>query len=167
MNITIIYGQKHKGNTWRLAQLFLDQFEEKQITEFYLPESAPAYCSSCLNCIYKGETLCPHAKAVQPIVNALDEADLIVMASPCYVMNMTGQMKTLLDHLAYRYLSHRPEPSMFGKQGLVLSTAAGLGAGKTAKTIAGNLFFWGVAKIYRFGMPIGAADFDHIPKKRM
>ncbi len=97
----------------------------------------------------------------------MDEADLIVFASPCYVMNMSGQMKALMDHIGYRYMSHRPEPSMFRKQGLVLSTAAGAGAGKTTKAIAENLFFWGVAKIYRFGISVRAADFEHIPDRRI
>ena len=55
---------------------------------------------------------------------------------------------------------------MFRKQGLVLSTAAGAGAGKTTKAIAENLFFWGVAKIYRYGVAIQALDFEQISAKR-
>ncbi|MGI6039662.1 MAG: flavodoxin family protein [Clostridiales bacterium] len=166
MNITVIYGQQHRGNTWRLTKLFLDQFEGAAITEFFLPQSGPLYCTGCMRCINKGETYCPHAETVQPIVEAIDQSDLIVFASPCYVMNMTGQMKSLMEHLAYRFMSHRPEPSMFRKQGLVLSTAAGAGAGKTTKAIAENLFFWGVAKIYRYGVAIQALDFEQISAKR-
>ena len=166
MNITVIYGQHHKGNTWRLANLFLEQLDNPQITEYYLPQSAPAYCLGCLQCMYKGEQACPHATIVQPIVKALDGADLIIVASPCYVLGMTGQLKALFDHLAYRHMAHRPEPRMFQKQALVLSTAAGMGMGKTTKAIADNLFYWGVAKIYRYGIRISAADFEHIPRKR-
>ena len=166
MNITVIYGQQHTGNTWRLTKLFLDQFEGALITEFFLPQSGPHYCTGCMRCFNKGETYCPHAEKVQPIVEAIDQSDLIVFASPCYVMNMTGQMKSLMDHLAYHFMSHRPEPSMFRKQGLVLSTAAGSGAGKTTKAIADNLFFWGVAKIYRYGVAIQALDFEQISAKR-
>ena len=101
MNITVIYGQQHRGNTWRLTKLFLDQFEGAAITEFFLPQSGPLYCTGCMRCINKGETYCPHAETVQPIVEAIDQSDLIVFASPCYVMNMTGQMKSLMEHLAY------------------------------------------------------------------
>ena len=47
MNITVIYGQQHRGNTWRLTKL-LDQFEGAAITEFFLPQSGhfivPAAC---------------------------------------------------------------------------------------------------------------------------
>ena len=166
MNITVIYGQNHKGNTWGLTELFLKQFEGANVVEFFLPRSAPPYCTGCLRCINQGEAYCPHVETVQPIVEALDQADLIVLASPCYLMNMSGQMKALMDHLAYRHMAHRPEPSMFRKQGLVLSTAAGAGAGKTTKAIVENLFFWGVARTFRYGVVIQAADFEHIPENR-
>lgn len=169
MNIAVIYGQQHKGNTWRLTQLFLKQFDDGNslITEYFLPEAAPSYCIGCLNCFYNGEKTCPHAKKMQPIVKTLDMADLIIVASPCYVLGMTGQLKALFDHMGYRHMAHRPEPSMFHKQAIVLSTAAGMGMGKTTKTLADILLQWGVAKIYRCGVRIGAIDFEHIPSKRM
>ena len=169
MNIAIIYGQQHKGNTWRLTQLFLKQFDDGScsVTEYFLPEAAPSYCVGCLNCIYKGEKTCPHASRVQPIVKTLDMADLIIVSTPCYVLGMTGQLKTLFDHMAYRHMAHRPDPSMFHKQAIVLSTAAGMGMGKTTKALADNLFQWGVARIYHCGVRIGALDFEHIPSKRM
>ena len=169
MNITVVYGQQHKGNTWLLTGLFLDQFEdsESQLTEFFLPDAGIEYCVGCEKCIIEDEKLCPHAEVVQSIVTALDKADLIIIASPCYALGMTGQLKTLFDHLAYRYMSHRPEPSMFRKQAIAISTAAGAGMGKTTKTIADNFFMWGVARIYRCGIRIAAANFESIPEKRM
>jgi len=168
MNITIIHGQKHKGNTWMLTQLFLDQLQDinTNITEFFLPDKQIGYCTGCLNCIKRDEKTCPHAGGVQPIVAALDNADLIIFTSPCYVMSMTGQLKSLFDHLAYLYMAHRPEASMFNKQALALSTAAGAGMGKTAKSIAGHLFWWGAARIYQYGVKVYAPDFNSIPVKR-
>lgn len=56
---------------------------------------------------------------------------------------------------------------MFRKQALVVSTAAGAGMGKAAKAIAENLFWWGAAHIYRYGLGIFSPDFAHIPEKRM
>ena len=38
--------------------------------------------------------------------------------------------------------------------------------GKTAKTIADNLFWWGIARTYRYGLKIYAEDFNSIPAKR-
>jgi len=166
MNITIIYGQKHKGNTWAFVKLFLEQFEDAYVAEFYLPDESLGYCAGCVKCIMRDEKTCPHAKYMQTITTSLDNADLLIIASPCYAMGMTGQLKTLFDHLAYRYMAHRPEPSMFSKQALAISTAAGAGMGKTAKTIADNLFWWGVARIYQYGLRIYAPDFESIPDKR-
>jgi multimeric flavodoxin WrbA len=168
MNITVIYGQRHKSNTWTLTNLFLERLgsDGNQITEFFLPDDAPGYCTGCLNCFMKDEKLCPHAAAVQPVAAALDKADVIIVASPCYVFGMTGQLKTLFDHFGYRFMAHRPEASMYRKQAIVLSTAAGAGMNKVTKSIAFNLFMWGVARIYRYGVRINAADFDEIPDKR-
>jgi len=168
MNIAIIYGQRHKGNTWAFTQEFLKHLTDSSthITEFFLPDDKIGYCVGCLNCIMRDEKTCPHAQAVQPIAAALDSADLIIIASPTYVMGETGQLKTLFDHFAYRYMAHRPEASMFRKKALALSTAAGGGMGKTAKSIANNLFWWGVARTYRYGLKIYADDYSSIPAKR-
>ena len=114
----------------------------------------------------RDEKTCPHAAAIQKIVAAMDQADLIIAASPCYVFNMTGQLKTLFDHLGYRFMAHRPEASMFHKQALAISTAAGAGMGKTSKLIAFNFFMWGVARTYQCGVRIAAADFGDMPEKR-
>jgi len=167
-NITIIYGQKHKGNTWAFIQEFLKHLTDANthITEFFLPNDGIGYCVGCVNCIMRDEKTCPHAEAVQSIATALDNTDLIIIASPTYVMGVTGQLKTLFDHFAYRYMAHRPESSMFGKQALALSTAAGGGMGATAKSIANNLFWWGVARTYRYGLKIYANDYSSIPAKR-
>jgi multimeric flavodoxin WrbA len=168
MNITVIYGQGHKGNTWTLTSLFLERLKTAgaDVEEFFLPADAPGYCVGCLNCIMRDENTCPHASTMQPITASLDKADLIVVASPCYVWGMTGQLKTFLDHYGYRFMAHRPEPSMFQKQALVLSTAAGAGAGKTTKAIAFNLFMWGVARIYKYGVVLNAGDYADMPDKK-
>ena len=168
MNITVIYGQKHKGNTYKLTKLFLGQLSEgeTQVDEFFLPDGSLGFCSGCLNCIMRDEKTCPHYAFMEKVTKAIDRADLIIVSSPCYVFSMTGQLKTLFDHFGYRYMAHRPEASMFRKQALALSTAAGAGMGKTAKLIAFNFFMWGVARIYKYGVRINAHDFNEIPNNR-
>jgi len=168
MNITVIYGQWHKGNTWSLTELFLERLKtnDTNVSTFFLPDDSIGYCVGCLQCFMKDENMCPHAGSVQKIVTALDYADLIVIASPCYVFGMTGQLKVLFDHLGYRFMAHRPEAAMFRKQALVLTTAAGAGMNKTAKAISFNLLMWGVARIYRYGLRINAASFSSIPERR-
>lgn len=65
----------------------------------------------------EGEKKCPHYEALLPITTAIDEADVIILPSPVYVYHATGAMKAFLDHYGYRWMVHRPEESMFKKQG--------------------------------------------------
>ncbi len=85
--------------------------------------------AGCYACFERGEQFCPHADTIQPIVRALLEADLLVFESPCYVLGMSGQLKALLDHMAYLWMANRPDERMFSKIGLAVSTAAGNGRG--------------------------------------
>ena len=61
---------------------------------------------------------------------------------------------------------HSPEGSMFRKQGVCISTAAGAGMGSANKDMADSLFFWGIAKIYRYGVGVAAADWEGVSAKK-
>ena len=76
-------------------------------------------------------------------------------------------MKALLDHYGYMWMAHRPEESMFKKQGIVISTAAGAGIKSTLKDMRDSLFFWGVAKTYQFGLPVAATSYEQINDKKL
>ena len=84
----------------------------------------------------------------------MDEADVIILTSPVYVMHATGSMKAFLDHYGYRFLVHRPEEKMFKKQAVCISTAAGAGMKSTIKDMADSTFFWGIAKTYKLGFAV-------------
>ena len=96
----------------------------------------------------------------------MDEADVIILASPVYVYHATGAMKAFLDHYGYRWMVHRPEERMFKKQGVCISTAAGAGMKSTNKDMVDSLFFWGVAKIYKFGIGVAAIDWNKVSEKK-
>lgn len=49
---------------------------------------------------------------------------MIILASPVYIIYATGSMKASLDHDGYRWMAHRPDKSMFSKQGVCVATAA-------------------------------------------
>lgn len=169
MKITVVHGQMHHGSTHHITSLFLEKFKEQQaeITEFYFPKDSPTFCVGCFNCFLKGEQHCPHAASVQPVAQSIEASDLVIMESPCYVFGMTGQMKTFFDHMAYRWMSHRPHPAMFNKVGLCISTASGLGSGRTTKDLRANLFYWGIPKIFRFNVNVGAANWETVtPEKK-
>ena len=114
----------------------------------------------------KAGTECPHHEKLLPITKSLDEADVIILASPVYVYHVSGAMKAFLDHYGYRWMIHRPEESMFKKQSVCVATAAGAGTKSTIKDMADSLFFWGVAKQYKLGLAVAATNWEKISGKK-
>lgn len=165
MKVLVIHGQSHKGSTYHLAKMLAEKLNG-EATEFFLPKDFGQFCAGCTNCFTDSEAACPHYSQLEPITNAMDEADVIVMASPVYVFHATGAMKNLLDHYGYRWMAHRPEEKMFRKQAVVISTAAGMGMKSANKDIADSMFYWGMAKTYKYGVAVAETSFDRVSDKR-
>lgn len=166
LNIVIIHGQSHQGSTCHIARMLAEKLGGK-VTEFFLPRDFGSFCVGCTQCFMKSEKLCPHYEKLRPITEAMDEADVLILASPVYVYHVTGPMKAFLDHYGYRWMIHRPEEKMFRKQAVCISTAAGGGTKSTNADMAHSMFFWGVAKTYRYGINISATSWQRVsPKKK-
>lgn len=164
MRIVMIHGQSHKGSTCHIARQLSGKLGG-EIKEFFLPHDFGFFCTGCTNCFSKSETLCPHYEKLKPITEAMDDADVIILASPVYVYHATGAMKAFLDHYGYRWMVHRPEEKMFHKQAVCISTAAGAGMKSTNKDMADSMFFWGVAKIYQYGTAVREVSWDRVSDK--
>ena len=167
MNILTIMGTPHKGNTRAVVDLFLKEFEGKSnsFDEIVLPTDFNNICFGCANCILKGEDKCPHYNEVNKIVEKIEKADLIILATPVFVGSCSSALKALLDHMAYMWLVHRPKEEMFNKVGLIVTSAGGAGVKQTVKLLKSNLFYWGVPQIFDYGvttMKMGGnyADYD-------
>ena len=158
------------GSTWHCMDLLLQELShhgEVEKTEFFLPKDMPHFCNGCFSCIYNGEHTCPHAEVVQPIVQAMLNADVIILTSPVYAMDISGQMKALLDHLCYMWMSHRPNPAMFNKIGVTICTTAGAGLKHTSKTLQNSLKFWGVKRLFSYSNPVSAKKWSEVkPEKQ-
>mgnify|MGYP002543323961 CR=1 FL=1 len=138
----------------------------EDIKEFFLPRDFGEFCVGCTKCFTESEKKCPHFEKLKPITDAMDEANVIILASPVYVYHTTGAMKAFLDHYGYRWMVHSPEESMFKKQGVCISTAAGAGMKSTNKDMMDSLFFWGVAKRYKYGVGVAAVDWNGVSEKK-
>ena len=165
MKTVIIHGQSHQGSTCHIARMLADKIGGER-TEFFLPRDFGEFCCACTRCFKESETKCPHYEKLAPITRAIDEADVIILASPVYVFHATGAMKAFLDHYGWRWMAHSPEKSMFKKQGVCISTAAGAGMKSTNKDMADSLFYWGVAKIYKIGIGVAAINWDRVSEKK-
>ena len=169
MKVTVINGNARHGSTWHSMDAIMQELDccggvEK--TEFTLPRDMPHFCAGCYSCFYKGEQACPHAQSMQPIAQAILDADVVVLTSSVYAMDVTGQMKALLDHLCYMWMSHRPNPRMFGKVGLAIATTAGAGLGHTVKTMRSSLSFWGAARVLSCKIAVSAMKWEDVPDKK-
>lgn len=165
MKVTVIHGQNHKGSTFNIAHKLAEK-TGGEIKEFFLPKDFNEFCCGCTNCFVDSEKKCPHYEKLLPITNAIDEADLLIFASPVYAYHASASMKALLDHYAYRWMVHSPEGSMFTKQAVCISTAAGAGMKSTIKDMVDSLWYWGVAKIYKYGIAVSATSFETISEKK-
>lgn len=165
MKTVVIYGQSHKGSTYHIAHSLAEKIGG-EITEFFLPRDFGEFCLGCVQCFSESETKCPHYEKLRPLTEAIDSSDVIILASPVYVFHATGAMKAFLDHYGYRWMVHSPEGSMFTKQGVCISTAAGAGMGSANKDMADSLFFWGVAKVYKYGNGVAAVDWNGVSEKK-
>ncbi|GEM_PF-30857 len=162
MKITVLHGQKHHGSTWNTTRLLLDALisQEDEHHEFCANDIPD--CIGCFTCIMKDEESCPHRSMTKPIIQAIEQADVLIVETPNYCMGMTGQLKTFFDHMAYRWMSHRPLGEMKNKIAVAISTTAGAGARVVTKQIARQLFWWGIPKVYRLNKAIAAAKWDDV-----
>lgn len=165
MKITIIHGQSHQGSTCHIARLLAKKLNG-DLTEFFLPQDFGEFCTGCTACFGVSETKCPHFEKLSPITQAMDNSDVIILASPVYVYHSTGSMKAFLDHYGWRWMVHRPDEKMFVKQAVCISTAAGAGMRNTNQDMAHSTFFWGIAKTYKYGIAVMETSWDRVSSKK-
>ena len=156
--IVAVNGSPHAriGNTSMMIEMLrgplaAEGFSLKIIT---LSEKEIDYCYGCGFCLEKGK--CWIEDDHRAIVNQLLSADGIILGSPVYVLNVTGQMKTFLDRsLGY---GHKPRPTW--KPGLAVCVSAGLGETRTAEYLAGVLHIYGAFSVGKLtAMATGPGEF--------
>ncbi|MDE7171187.1 MAG: NAD(P)H-dependent oxidoreductase [Oscillospiraceae bacterium] len=165
MNITIIHGQSHQGSTCHIARSLAEKLGG-DVTEFFLPRDFGEFCVGCTACFGESETKCPHFAKLSPITQAIDAADVLILASPVYVFHATGAMKAFLDHYGWRWMVHRPEEKMFSKQAVCISTAAGAGMKSANRDMAHSTFFWGIPKTYQYGVAVMETSWERVSEKK-
>lgn len=142
MKIVVIHGQNHQGSTCMTAR----QLAEKvggETKEFFLLRDFDKPCRGCYTCFQTELSKCPHYRELEPLEQAILEADLLIFDSPVYVYHATGQMMSFLDHFGTWWVVHRSRTEMSRKQAVAISTAAGGGMKSTCRDMADSLEMWG------------------------
>lgn len=65
-------------------------------------------CMSCMTCKIKNKAsnVCKFKDALTPVLEEIAQADGLVLGSPIYFGDITGQMRTFLERLAFPWLSY-------------------------------------------------------------
>ena len=106
MKIVAVLGSpRPQGNSSTLARAFLKAAGERgaAVTEYLLNQLAYQGCQGCMACKTKRDT-CILEDDLAPVLNAVKAADLLVLASPVYFGDLSGQMKCFFDR-TYSYLN--------------------------------------------------------------
>ena len=164
MKIVIIHGQSHEGSTCMTARELAYKVGG-EVREFFLPRDFSQSCLGCFRCFETDLSHCAHYKELEPLVTAILDADLLILASPVYVYHATGPMMSFLDHFGTWWMIHRPLPEMSRKQAVAISTAAGGGMKSTIKDLADSLEMWGIFKVYKLGFGVQATRAEEIPDR--
>ena len=100
--IVILNGSpRKKGNTAGLTAAFAKGAKEAghQVTEFFLGEMDIHGCKGCFGGHSSKECPCVQKDDMDRIYPVVREADVVVLASPLYYWNMSGQLRTACDRL--------------------------------------------------------------------
>ncbi|MGN0403201.1 MAG: flavodoxin family protein [Acetatifactor sp.] len=166
MKIVLIHGQNHRGSTWNIANILLQNLScEKEVTEFFLPRDLNHFCLGCYSCL-EDRDKCPFWEEKKTINDAIKEAELLVLTTPNYCMMPSAPMKAFLDLFYTNWMTHKPQEEMFSKRAVVITTAAGAGAGKAGKLVVNNLFNWGIPEVSRYGIAVNAMNWNMVPEKK-
>jgi multimeric flavodoxin WrbA len=69
-------------------------------------------CTGCRACFDRGAERCPRHDDLLTLRDRMVASDLVVFATPVYVNDVSGSLKTLIDRLAF--LCHRPSLAGIG-----------------------------------------------------
>jgi hypothetical protein len=98
-NIVVLSGSPRKdGNTARLVDAFIEGATSagKETLLFRVAGLNIGGCRGCQYC-FKNQGVCIQKDDMQPILDALRQADALVLASPVYYFGVTAQIKLAID----------------------------------------------------------------------
>jgi multimeric flavodoxin WrbA len=130
--ITAFIGTQTKRATYTALQEFeknLRRCEEIDFEYVFLGDYHLEFCKGCMNCMSRGEELCPLKDDRDVLLAKIEDSDGIVLATPNYAFQVSARMKNFLDRFAYFY--HRPK--FFDKTYTVIVTQGVFGGNKVRK----------------------------------
>lgn len=110
--IVIDGGPRKNMNTAQLLQRFAEGVKsvssDVEVVVIRLYDLNYKGCISCMACKVKGKAsnICCFKDALTPVLNEIADADGLVLGSPIYFGEVTGQMRSFLERLTFPWLSY-------------------------------------------------------------
>jgi multimeric flavodoxin WrbA len=147
MKVLMINGSNRRnGNTHRILELLETDLTAEplagqtvEVERLDLGRQQIKTCTGCRSCFDKGEERCPLKDDLLSTLAQMQAADLVVVASPVYVSDVSGLLKNWIDRLAF--LCHRP--ALGGKPVYLIATTGSSPAHSTIRTMQGAFITWG------------------------
>ncbi|WP_088187135.1 NAD(P)H-dependent oxidoreductase [Desulfosporosinus sp. FKA] len=145
MRISVLMGSPRKKDSFNICKEIEEQIKlYSKTVEFdyiFLKDYKIKDCRGCCLCFQKSENNCPcRDDDLNGIKKQLFSADALIVASPVYAYQITGQLKRFIDRMSY--LFHRQE--MVGKPALIVVTTDGGGSKQVYKYLKMVMSGWGL-----------------------
>ena len=143
MKIIIINGSYRKNGATAhiLNEMYqqLKKYNDADVSMIHVADLELKYCVGCGNC-YKTGT-CIYKDDIEHLSSEIEKADGIILGSPTYASNVSGQMKVIIDrgHFVMEQL-------LYGKYGISVTTYENYG-GKDSAKVLNKLLSYSGAKI--------------------
>ena len=146
--VIAINGSPRKTTTHRLLESIADLLEahDVKVTILNLRDHRIDDCIGCEQCIRK-TSRCFQADDAQEILDRIVASDGVILASPVYLMHITGRLKSLIDKTA----SWVHRPPLVGKPMISVATTAGAGLMDVQKYLERIAMQWGLHPTGRIG----------------
>lgn len=105
-------GPRRSMNTARMLQNFAEGArsagDDVEVKTYRLYDLDYKGCMSCMACKVKGRAsnICRFRDPLSPLLEEIAQADGLVLGSPVYFGDVTGQMRTFLERLCFPWLSY-------------------------------------------------------------
>lgn len=126
MEVVVLNGSPRRGGavSQMLGHVAANLPEECRVEEIFVHDLRVRPCSGCMRCRTLGRCVLPEDDAHR-VAELLRRSDALVVGSPCYWGNMSGELKVLFDRVVYAMTGERengmPVPLHRGKRAVVVS----------------------------------------------
>jgi len=138
----VVFDGGPRNSKFSKTKFMVDNFIEgskkagAEVEYFKLKDYKINHCTGCYTCWTKTPGKCIYKDDMTVFLKKYREADLVVFASPLYIFNVTGILKTFMDRLLpilkpymlldeKGYIKHPDRFPEAGEQGFVVFSAAG------------------------------------------